>query len=156
MTASTGNHALAFCHVLTKVNKKGIIFVTSTIPETKLNKLEKFDNIEVLFYVVHNFIFINSIVFEAFWLSIKTYIYKLGLIPFHQLESQIVSISVHYLSTNLSVESYWRRPTVRRNSSSGLCPREWTQIYLTLQWLRDHRGTGYLWARNFESMERRV
>jgi len=47
VTASTGNHALAFCHVLREVNKKGIIFVTSTIPATKLNKLKKFDNIEL-------------------------------------------------------------------------------------------------------------
>ena len=47
VTASTGNHALAFCHVLQEVNKKGIIFVTSTIPATKLNKLKKFDNIEL-------------------------------------------------------------------------------------------------------------
>jgi len=47
VTASTGNHALAFCHVLQSVQKKGIIFVTSTIPATKLEKLKKFDMIEL-------------------------------------------------------------------------------------------------------------
>ena len=47
MTASTGNHALAVCHILSQVGKKGIIFVTSTIPESKLEKLKKFPFIEL-------------------------------------------------------------------------------------------------------------
>ena len=36
-----------YSHVLQTVQKKGIIFVTSTIPETKLQKLKKFDMIEL-------------------------------------------------------------------------------------------------------------
>ena len=47
VTASTGNHALAVCHILSQVGKKGIIFVTSTIPESKLQKLKKFPFIEL-------------------------------------------------------------------------------------------------------------
>lgn len=47
VTASTGNHALAVCHILSKVGKRGIIFVTSTIPESKLEKLKKFPFIEL-------------------------------------------------------------------------------------------------------------
>ena len=82
VTASTGNHALAVCHILSQVGKKGIIFVTSTIPESKLQKLKKFPFIELKV--------IEGDPQESFQMLEFT-VWKMGLGPSHLGDSRVGS-----------------------------------------------------------------